>query len=91
MTNEEKISICFSTICGRVSLIDFKTMLDIILICLSILNLLLILAFKFKNYLKDKKLDAKEIEDISNDFEKLKNLVEEGEEIAGRKQRSKRE
>lgn len=81
MSNDEKISIMFSTIAGSFSLVDFKTILDIILIILSILNILIILMFKLKAYLKDKKLDKDELKDLSNDFKSLKEKIEEGEDL----------
>lgn len=80
MNAREKIQVSFSMVAGSVSLIDFKTILDIILIVLSILNVLLILFFKLKDYLKDGKLDKAEKEDLKQDVNTLKKLIKKGEE-----------
>ena len=92
--NEDKISIFLSTAFASFSLVDFKTILDIVLIVLSILNILIVLFIKLRRYLKDGKLDENEKKDLSNDFKELKEnvdkLKEKGEEVnngrKGRKQ-----
>lgn len=81
MENEDKISIFLSTIFASISLVDFKTILDIILILLSIVNILVIIIIKFVRYYKnDGKIDKEELEDITQDVDKLKNKIKEGEE-----------
>lgn len=81
MENEDKISIFLSTIFASISLVDFKTILDIILISLSIVNILVIIVIKVVRYYKnDGKIDKEELEDITQDVDKLKNKIKEGEE-----------
>lgn len=89
--NEDKISIFLSTAFASFSLVDFKTILDIVLIVLSILNILIVLFIKLRHYLKDGKLDEEEKKDLSSDLKNLKDkakeLKEKGEEVNnGRKQ-----
>lgn len=81
MYNEEKISIVLSTVFASISLVDFKTILDIILISLSIVNIFVIIICKVVRYYKnDGKLDEEEKEDLKQDFDKLKNKIKEGED-----------
>lgn len=81
MENEDRISIFLSTIFASISLVDFKTILDIVLISLSIVNILVIIIIKVVRYYKnDGKIDKEELEDISQDVNKLKNKIKEGEE-----------
>ena len=81
MENEDKISIFLSTIFASISLVDFKTILDIILISLSIVNILVVIIIKVVKYYKnDGKIDKEELEDITHDVDKLKNKIKEGED-----------
>ena len=75
---EEKISILISTFIASISLVDLKTILDISLLILSIINILIIILIKFKRYMKDKKLDNNEIEDLNNDLKNLHDAIKEG-------------
>ena len=76
--HEEDISILTSTIFASISLVDFKTILDIALLILSIINIVIVIVIKFIRYMKDKKLDNDEIEDLNNEFKKLHDTIEEG-------------
>lgn len=81
MENEDRISIFLSTIFASISLVDFKTILDIVLISLSIVNILVIIVIKVVRYYKnDGKIDEEEKEDLKQDFGKLKNKIKEGED-----------
>lgn len=75
---EEEMSILTSTIFASISLVDFKTILDIALLVLSIINILIVILIKLKRYLKDKKLDKNEIDDLNNDFKNLHDRIKEG-------------
>ena len=75
---EEDISILMSTFFASISIVDFKTVLDITLLVLSILNILIVILIKFKRYIKDKKLDENEIEDLNNDLKNLNDTIKEG-------------
>lgn len=75
---EEEMSILTSTIFASISLVDFKTILDIALLVLSIINILIVILIKLKRYLKDKKLDKNEIEDLNNDLKNLHDTIKEG-------------
>lgn len=72
---EDKISIAFSAIFASISLIDFKTILDIVLLIASIINIIIVIVIKLIRYLKDKKLDDNELEDLQNDFNKLNDKI----------------
>lgn len=92
MTNiDEKISICLSSVIGTISLVDFKTILDIILLVISILNIVIVIIIKVWRYLGDKQLDKNEKADLMQDITKLKNNInalkeaEEGAENDGRR------
>ena len=76
--NEEKASMILSTICASVSLVDFKTILDIVLLSISILNILIVLVIKLYRYLKDGKLTEDEIKDIEETSNELKNTINKG-------------
>ena len=75
---EENVSILTSTIFASISLVDFKTILDIVLIVLSIINIMIVILIKFIRYTKDKNLDDNEKADLKNDFKKLNEKFEEG-------------
>lgn len=75
---EEEMSILTSTIFASISLVDFKTILDIALLVLSIINILIVILIKLKRYLKDKKLDKNEIDDLNNDLKNLHDTIKEG-------------
>lgn len=72
---EEKISLVLSTVFASVSLVDFKTILDIILLIASIINIIIIIVIKLVRYLKDKKLSDEELQDLQNDFNKLNDKI----------------
>lgn len=72
---EEKGSIILSTICASISLVDFKTILDIILISISILNIAIVLIIKLYRYLKDGKLTKEEIDDLKATGEELNEAI----------------
>lgn len=59
-----------------VSIIDFKNWLDIVLIVLSIVNILIIIIFKFKKYMSDKKLDEDEKKDLLNEINQLEKEID---------------
>jgi len=73
--NEEKASVILSTFCASVSLVDFKTILDIILIVISILNIVIVLIIKLYRYLKDGKLTDEEIKDLKETSEEIENKL----------------
>lgn len=85
---EEEMSILTSTIFASISLVDFKTILDIALLVLSIINILIVILIKLKRYLKDKKLDKNEIDDLNNEFKNLHDTIKEGVEN-GRSERQR--
>lgn len=72
---DEKISICLSSVIGAISLVDFKTILDIILIIISILNITIVIIIKVWRYLGDKQLDDNEKADLLEDFDTLKDNI----------------
>ena len=79
--NKEDISTSILSGLGlTVSITDFKNWLDIVLIALSIINILIIMFFKFRKYVSDKKLDEDELKDLEDDFRKLNNKIKELEE-----------
>lgn len=82
MMQEDKINVILSTLGVSVSLMDFKTILDIVLLVISILNIIVMIIIKLCRYLKDKKLDNDEIDDLQNDFNDLKNIIKKGENDA---------
>ena len=71
MYKEDKISILISTVTGSFALHDIKTVLDIVLLVLSILNIIIVLVFKLCRYLKDGKLDNEEKADLKKDLKSL--------------------
>ena len=74
----EEISVAILSTFGiTISLAEFKTILDIILLIVSILNLLIILFFKLRRYLKDGKLTEEEKADLINDITKLQNTAKQ--------------
>ena len=84
MMQEEKLNVALSTFCATVSLVDFKTILDIILLVISILNILVMIIIKLIRYLKDKKLTPEEKADLLKDINTLNKKIKEGEENARR-------
>lgn len=82
MMQEEKVNVALSAICASVSLMDFKTILDIVLLVVSILNISIMIIIKLVRYLKDKKLTPEEKADLHNDFNTLNDLIKKGEEDA---------
>lgn len=82
MMQEEKVNVALSAICASVSLMDFKTILDIVLLVVSILNITIMIIIKLVRYLKDKKLTPEEKADLQNDFNTLNDLIKKGEEDA---------
>lgn len=81
MNFEDKITIGLNSIFASISIVDFKNFLDMILIIISIINILFVIVCKIIRAMKDKKFDDKEKADILNDFDTLKDLYKEGEEI----------
>jgi len=74
----EEISVAILSTFGiTISLAEFKTILDIILLIVSILNLLIILILKLRKYLKDGKLTEEEKADLINDITKLQNTAKQ--------------
>lgn len=84
MMQEDKINVILSTLGVSVSLMDFKTILDIVLLAISILNIIVMIIIKLCRYLKDKKLDNDEVEDLQHDFNDLKDIIKKGENDARR-------
>ena len=78
----ENVSVSIMSTLGiAVSLADFKTILDIILIIISILNVLIIITIKVVRYLKnDGKLSESEQKDLVNDIHTLQNSINQFEE-----------
>lgn len=74
MQNEDKFTIALSTLTASISLVDFKTILDIVLIILSIVNLLVIIGVKIVKGIKEKKLDYN---DTLSDAKKLNDEIKE--------------
>lgn len=75
--NYDKISVCFSSLFASFSLMDLENILSIIILILSIINILIVLASKIYNKLKDGKLTKEEISEIKNDIQTAFNEVEE--------------
>ena len=75
MGNDEISTYSLSALGLSVSIVDFRNWLDIILIILSIVNILIIIFFKVKKYLKDKKIDDNEKEDLLNEISNLKDTI----------------
>lgn len=75
--NYDKISVCFSSLFASFSLMDLENILSIIILILSIINILIVLASKIYNKLKDGKLTKEEINEIKNDIQTAFNEVEE--------------
>lgn len=84
MMQEDKFNVILSTLGVSVSLMDFKTILDIVLLAISILNIVVMIIIKLCRYLKDKKLDNEEVEDLQHDFNDLKDIIKKGENDARR-------
>ena len=84
MMQEDKFNVILSTLGVSVSLMDFKTILDIVLLAISILNIIVMIIIKLCRYLKDKKLDNDEVEDLQHDFNDLKDIIKKGENDARR-------
>lgn len=83
----EEISVAvLSTFGITISLAEFKTILDIILLIVSILNLVIILIFKLRKYLKDGKLTEEEKADLINDITKLQNTAKQFNEKLNQKE-----
>lgn len=74
--NYDKISVCFSSLFASFSLMDLENILSIIILILSIINILIVLASKIYNKLKDGKLTKEEINEIKSDIETAINDVE---------------
>lgn len=80
----ENFSIFISSIIGTYSLENFNTIIDTILLIISILNISIVLIFKICRYLKnDGKIDKEEAKDIKKDLieiaDNVKKLNKEGE------------
>ena len=75
--NYDKISVCFSSLFASFSLMDLENILSIIILILSIINILIVLASKIYNKLKDGKLTKEEISEIKSDIQSAINEVEE--------------
>lgn len=77
----ENISVSIMSTLGiAVSLADFKTYLDIILIIISILNITIIFIIRMIKYSKDGKIDEHEKQDLINDIQTLQNTINHFEE-----------
>ena len=73
---DEKISLCVSSVIGTISLVDFKTILDIVLLVISIINIIIVICIKVWRYLgNDKQLDDSEKADIMQDMNALKSNI----------------
>lgn len=73
---DEKISLCVSSVIGTISLVDFKTILDIVLLVISIINIIIVICIKVWRYLgNDKQLDKNEKADIKQDMNALKSNI----------------
>ena len=59
--NYDKISVCFSSLFASFSLMDLENIL-------SIINILIVLASKIYNKIKDGKLTSEEIHEITDDI-----------------------
>ena len=66
--NYDKISVCLSYVFASFSLMDLENILSIIILILSIINILIVLASKIYNKIKDGKLTSKEIQEITEDI-----------------------
>lgn len=66
--NYDKISVFASSLFASFSLMDLENILSIIILILSIINILIVLASKIYNKIKDGKLTSEEIKEISEDI-----------------------
>ena len=66
--NYDKISVCFSSLFASFSLMDLENILSIIILILSIINVLIVLASKIYNKIKDGKLTSEELQEITDDI-----------------------
>ena len=66
--NYDKISVCVSSLFASFSLMDLENILSIIILILSIINILIVLASKIYNKIKDGKLTSEEIHEITEDI-----------------------
>ena len=64
----DKISVCASSLFASFSLMDLENILSIIILILSIINILIVLASKIYNKIKDGKLTSNEIQEITEDI-----------------------
>lgn len=72
MNKEENFALLFSSVSGSIALVDFKNILDIVLICLSIVQILVIIILKVVRYYKnDGKISSDEMEDLKKDGKTL--------------------
>lgn len=76
MNKEENFALFFSSVSGSIALVDFKNILDIVLICLSIVQILVIIILKIVRYYKnDGKISSDEMADLKKDGKKLVDSV----------------
>ena len=66
--NYDKISVCLSSVFASFSLMDLENILSIIILILSIINILIVLASKIYNKIKDGKLTSEELHEITEDI-----------------------
>ena len=66
--NYDKISVCLSSVFASFSLMDLENILSIIILILSIINIIIVLASKIYNKIKDGKLTSEEIHEITEDI-----------------------
>ena len=66
--NYDKISVCLSSVFASFSLMDLENILSIIILILSIINILIVLASKIYNKIKDGKLTSEELQEITEDI-----------------------
>ena len=67
-TNYDKISVCLSSVFASFSLMDLENILSIIILILSIINILIVLASKIYNKIKDGKVTSEELHEITDDI-----------------------
>ena len=66
--NYDKISVCLSSVFASFSLMDLENILSIIILILSIINILIVLASKIYNKIKDGKVTSEELHEITDDI-----------------------
>ena len=76
MKDYESVSAPLAAITGAISIADLTNIINMIVLIISALNIVLCVAFKIWDRIKDGKLTKEEIKDTINDVEDAKRDIE---------------